>query len=269
MYNSFDRARFDPDQVEPAGIRERLGIAPEAALLGHIAQITPWKGQDDSIRAVALLNRSGLNAHLLVVGKIAFSGKGVRYDNDAYLQGLHALVAELGVQDKVHFLGQRPDVPEIVQELDLSLLPSWDEPFANVMLESMSMRTPLLVSEVGGGPELVEDGVSGRLLPPKGPQAWASAIADLLTDREALSRMGTAAREATFRFNDETHSRAMLEVYELVLANPERGPEAIAAALHPHPDSTPLREPGSGRFTPSGGRDPVADIRPAARTSRR
>ena len=82
-------------------------------------------------------------------------------------------------------------MPEILQELDLSLLPSWDEPFANVMLESMSMRTPLLVSEVGGGPELVEDGVSGRLLPPKRPQAWASAIADLLTDREALGRMGT------------------------------------------------------------------------------
>ena len=159
----------------------------------------------------------------------------MRYDNDAYLLGLHALVGELGVQDKVHFLGQRPDVPEIVQELDLSLLPSWDEPFANVMLESMSMRTPLFVSEVGGGPELVEDGVSGRLLPPKDPQAWASAIADLLTDREALARMGTAAREATFRFNDETHTRAMLEVYEHVLANPERGPEAIAAALHPHP----------------------------------
>ena len=95
------------------------------------------------------------------------------------------------MQDKVHFLGQRPDVPEIVQELDLSLLPSWDEPFANVMLESMSMRTPLLVSEVGGGPELVEDGVSGRLLPPKRPERGRGG-ADLLTDREALGRMGTA-----------------------------------------------------------------------------
>ncbi len=263
VYNSFDSARFDPARVEAAGIRERLGIAPEAAMLGHIAQITPWKAQDDSIRALALLNRSGLSAHLLVVGKIAFSGKGVRFDNGAYLEGLHALVAELGVEDRVHFLGQRPDVPEILQELDLSLLPSWDEPFANVMLESMSMRTPLVVSEVGGGPELVEDEVSGRLLPPKDPQAWASAIADLLTDRKALARMGRAAREATFRFNDQTHTRAMLDVYEQVLANPERGPEAVAATLHPHPEAAPLRVPGSGRFAPSGertgARDPLAD----------
>ncbi len=63
---------------------------------------------------------------------------------------------------------------------DLSLLPSWDEPFANVMLESMAMGTPLLVSSVGGGPELVEDGVTGRVLPPRQPEAWATAARELL-----------------------------------------------------------------------------------------
>ncbi len=84
-----------------------------------------------------------------------------------------------------------------MRTLDLSLLPSWDEPFACAVVESMAMGTPLLVTAVGGGPELVEDGVSGRLLPPKRPGTWAEAAKELLADRPALERMGRRAREAT------------------------------------------------------------------------
>ena len=122
------------------------------------------------------------------MGNIAFAGKGVRYDNHGYLRELHALVHELSLEESVHFLGQRDDVPGILRELDLSLLPSWDEPFANVMLESMAMETPILVSSIGGGPELVEDGVTGRVLPTpreagalgvrrRGRAAWRPAAA--------------------------------------------------------------------------------------------
>ncbi len=212
-------------------MRKELGIEPKAALLGQVAQITPWKGQDTSIRALGQLRGEGVNAHLLIVGNIAFSGKGVRYDNHAYLESLHRLVDELALQDSVHFLGQRRDVPGILRELDLSLLPSWDEPFANVMLESMAMETPLLVSSVGGGPELVEDGVSGRVLPPKRPELWASAVRDLLGNREALARMGTGARAATASFSDEVHARDMLDVYECVLAQPQPDPASVAALV--------------------------------------
>jgi glycosyltransferase involved in cell wall biosynthesis len=246
VYNSFDRARFDPARVTPAGIRESLGIGPEAALLGQIAQITPWKAQDTSIRALAELRRDGVDAHLLLVGDVAFSGRGVRYDNAAYLSGLHELVAELGLTGYVHFLGSRPDVPGILRELDLSLLPSWDEPFANVMLESMSMMTPLLVTDIGGGPELVEDGVSGRLLAPRQPGAWAAAIRELLGDRAALERMGRRARQATMNFDDEGHIRAMLNVYELVEGQASPDAAAVAAALAEDKEES---RSGGGRFT--------------------
>ena len=220
VYNSFDRDRFDPDRVAPARVREELGIDPDAALLGQVAQITPWKGQDTAIRAVAELRRDGLDVHLLIIGEVAFAGKTVRYDNHGFLRDLHGLVDELGVGGAVHFVGRRSDVPALMRTIDLSLLPSWDEPFANVMLESMAMGTPLLVSEVGGGPELVEDGVSGRLLPPKRPGTWAKAVKELLADRPALERMGRRAREATTGFNDERHARDMLAVYQRVLGGP-------------------------------------------------
>lgn len=233
VYNSFDRERFDPDRVEPTTVRQELGIGMDTPLLGHVAQITPWKAQDTSIQALARLHESGVHAHLLIVGKIAFAGKGVRYDNHAYLRQLHRLVAELGVQDSVHFLGQRGDVPGILRELDLSLLPSWDEPFANVMLESMAMETPLLVSSVGGGPELVEDGVTGRVLPPRRPEAWASAARELLHDRERLTHMGMRARKATANFSDDAHARAMLAIYERVLGQAKPDPAALLESLPP------------------------------------
>jgi glycosyltransferase involved in cell wall biosynthesis len=231
VYNSFDRESFDPARVEPAGVREELGIAPGAFLAGQVAQITPWKGQATSIRALAEVRARGLDCHLLIVGDVLFKGKGVRYDNEAYLDELHRLVAELGVGASVHFLGRRDDVPGILKELDLSLLPSWDEPFANVMLESMSMGTPLLVSDVGGGPELVEDGVSGRLLPPKRPEAWAEAMYDLLQHPLRLALMSQHSRQATAGFTDDVHAREMLNVYERVLADPDSGPAAVARAL--------------------------------------
>jgi L-malate glycosyltransferase len=226
VYNSFDRRRFDYDSVHPAAIREELGLRPDARLLGQVAQITPWKGQDTSIRALARLRDGGLDAHLLLVGKVAFGGKAVRYDNHAFLRQLHELVEQLGLDGAVHILGERRDVPEILRAVDLSLLPSWDEPFANVMLESMAMGTPLLVSEVGGGPELVEDGITGRLLPPKRPDVWEAAARELLGDGPALERMGDRAREATERFGDEAHARDMLAVYQRVLGRPVKGAPA-------------------------------------------
>jgi glycosyltransferase involved in cell wall biosynthesis len=262
VYNSFDRERFDPERVKSSHVREELGIAPTAPLLGQVAQITPWKAQDTSIRALAQLQHEGVDAHLLIVGNIAFAGKGVRYDNEGYLRELHGLVRELSLEDRVHFLGQRGDVPGILRELDLSLLPSWDEPFANVMLESMAMGTPLLVSSVGGGPELVEDGVTGRVLPPKRPELWASAARGLLHDPKRLDHMGARARAVTANFSDELHARDMLDIYEHVLAHPKPASAAIAAAVPAdRSNSAPVR---GGRFTRRGDRSEA----PLARAGR-
>jgi L-malate glycosyltransferase len=218
VYNSIDHARFDPERVRPAALRERLGIAPDAALIGQIAQITPWKGQDTAVRMLAQLRHRGIDAHLLLVGQIAFSGKAVRYDNHGFRLELDRLVDELAVRNAVHFLGQRDDVPEILRALDLSLLPSWEEPFGLVTVESMALGTPPLVSAAGAGPELLEDGVSGRLLPPRRPELWADAAHELLEDRQALRRLGQRGPAAAQRFRDEVHAAEMLAVYERATA---------------------------------------------------
>ena len=124
VYNSIDHDRFDPGGSARADCATSSGSAPDALLLGQVAQITPWKGQDTSIRALAEVRGGGLDAHLLLVGGVAFTGKGVRYDNRALPPRARGLVDELGVRDAVHFLGQRDDVPEVMRALDLTLLPS-------------------------------------------------------------------------------------------------------------------------------------------------
>jgi glycosyltransferase involved in cell wall biosynthesis len=235
VYNSIDHVRFDPGRVAPAPLREQLGIAPDAALIGQIAQITPWKGQDTAVRALAGLPGRGIDAHLVLVGQVAFAGKSVRYDNQSFRAELDRLIGDLGVRDAVHFLGQRDDVPEILRALDVSLLPSWEEPFGLVTVESMALGTPPLVSSVGAGPELVEDGVCGRLVPPRRPEAWAAAAGELLEDRQALRRLAERGPAAAARFRDEVHAAEMLAVYERAAARPTPARAAAGQAEAPWP----------------------------------
>jgi glycosyltransferase involved in cell wall biosynthesis len=229
VYNSIDHERFDPDRVTPAPLRAELGLAPEAVLLGQVAQITPWKGQATAIRALAELRRAGVDAHLVVVGEVTFAGKTVRYDNRAYLAELETLTERLELSGAVHFLGRRDDVPELLAALDLSLLPSWNEPFGMVTVESMAMGTPPLVSGQGAAPELVENGVTGRLLDPAQPAAWARAVRELLDDRTELARMADAGRRAAAAFRDADQAAAMIAVYERVLGR-DRGADRLPAA---------------------------------------
>jgi glycosyltransferase involved in cell wall biosynthesis len=217
-YISIDHERFDPERTPPLDIRAELGLDPGSALIGEVAQITPWKGQDTAIRMLAEIRRERPDTHLLIVGAIAFSTKATRHDNPTYLAGLERMVAELGLEDHVHFLGQRSDVPGLLAALDLMVLPSWDEPFGTVAAESMAMGTPPMVSSIGGVPEYVEDGVSGRVLPPREPLPWARAALELLADRERLEAMGRRARTVAARFTDERYGDALLAAYERAIA---------------------------------------------------
>ncbi len=230
VYNSVDHERLDPTVVRPAPLRRDLGISEDALLLGQVAQITPWKGQATAIRAVAEVRAGNIDAHLLIVGGVAFTGMGVRYDNRAYLTELEDLVDQLEVRGAVHFLGQRDDVPEVMRALDLTLLPSEEEPFGLVTVESMALGTPPLVSNAGAGPELVEDGVTGRLLPFNEPKAWAAAVRELALDRPAMALMGRRGRDSAARFRGDVQAREVVAAYRRALG-PVAPPVSSAPAV--------------------------------------
>ncbi len=217
VYNGIDHARFDPHRVTAAPLRREFRLEANVLLLGHVAQITPWKGQAESIRVCSELRRRGVDAHLFLVGGVAFTGRQVRFGNPAYLAQLHALVDSLGLEDCVHFLGVRDDVPSLLRSFDLVLLPSQEEPGALVVAESLAMGTPAFVSDEGGTAEFLEDGVSGRALPVGRPELWAQAIVETVSEGDALERMSRKAVAAAARFTAEAHVHEVEAHLERVL----------------------------------------------------
>jgi glycosyltransferase involved in cell wall biosynthesis len=219
VHNSVDVDVFDPGRVNRADARSRFGLETEVAALGLIAQITPWKAQDDAIRALAALRQRGRNARLLIVGETKFARGSETFDNRAFERSLHALVHELELDDAVDFLGERADVPEILRALDLVLVPSWEEPFGRSVVEAMAMETPVVATSVGGPAEIVTDGVDGVLLLPRQPERWGEVLEALLEAPDRLRAMGRAGRRtAVARFGRETHVEAVLAAYREALA---------------------------------------------------
>jgi len=149
-----------------------------------------------------------------VVGSVKFRSGSTRYRNDAYLASLHDLVEELSLGDRVRFLGEREDVPEILRALDVLLVPSWEEPFGRVVIEAMAMCTPVLATAIGGPTEVISDGVDGLLLPPRDPARWAEAIRLLLADPARRGSMGRAARaKAMQQFDQPAQAALIAELY--------------------------------------------------------
>ncbi len=216
VHNPVDLARFDPARIDRASARARLGAAGRRrVLLGVVAQLSPWKGQDTAIEALRLLCEDGVDAQLLLIGSTKFRARATRFDNEGFLARLHARVTEAGLEDRVSWLGERGDVPELVRALDVLLLPSWEEPFGRALIEAMALRVPVLATEVGGPPEILADGREGYLLPPREPRAWARAVRRIAEDPEHARELGDAGRRRVEQqFTVERHVAAMRELYE-------------------------------------------------------
>ncbi len=214
--NPVDLVHWDPVRVDRVHARASLrGVRPRALLLGVVAQLTPWKGQDTAIEVLRLLRNQGVDAHLLLIGSAKFVAASTRLDNRAYVERLKSRVAELRLEDRVSWMGERDDVPELMSALDVLLLPSHEEPFGRVLIEAMAMRVPVVATNVGGPPEIVTDGVGGFLVDPGDPAAWARAVRHFADHPDLGREMGLAGRHhVERRFGTEQHLAAMLDVYE-------------------------------------------------------
>jgi glycosyltransferase involved in cell wall biosynthesis len=196
-----------------------LGIRPGTGpVLGVVAQLTPWKAQDDAIRIVAGLREAHPGVHLLLVGSVKFASRSTRYDNRAFARSLETLVEELGLDGRVLFLGERQDVPELLRSLDMLLVPSWDEPFGRSAVEALGVGVPVAATSVGGPREILRDGVDGLLLPPRRPDAWVAALSPLLSDPGRLSEMSCRGRTRATAFDRTAHADRIVSIYERVFA---------------------------------------------------
>jgi glycosyltransferase involved in cell wall biosynthesis len=188
------------------GLRQALGVPAEAPLVGEIARLCDVKGQRELIDAAALAP----GAHVVLVGE------------DLEQQGAYRVLLEerartRGVADRVHLLGFRSDAAELLEQFDMLVLPSWIEGLPGVVLEAMAHGKPVIATPVGGTPELVEDGVTGIIVPARDPEALAEAIRTLAADRGRAQALGAAGRERAARdFSETAMTGRVLEVYDAV-----------------------------------------------------
>jgi len=129
-------------------------------------------------------------------------------------------IRDLGIDEHVRFLGQRRDVPELLQVSDIGLLCSHEEGFSNALLEYMAAGLPVVATNVGGNAEAVIDGVTGLLVPAKNPDALARAILRLVHDPAARQGMGTAGRTRVQQnFSLETCLNGYEVLYQSIMDN--------------------------------------------------
>lgn len=191
--NGVDLSRFTPRSAD-GHLRRELGLPPEAPIVTVLARLNPVKGLEDFVAASALVARRVRDARFLIVGDGNVVRDGAVVPDVAYRQALERHARRLGLGERLVFAGLRLDVPELLAEAAVSVLPSLSEGLSNVLLESMAAGVPVVATGVGGNPEAVEDGRTGLLVPPRNPAALAGAICRTLEDAELAARLGRAGQ---------------------------------------------------------------------------
>ena len=187
--------------------RKKQGI-----FIGLIGRISPWKGQHIFIEAASLLHSQFPNVRFQIIGAPLFAER-------EYEQQLHELRERLGVVEAVEFVGFVENVPERIAQLDIVVHASTSgEPFGQVIIEGMAEQKPVVATNGGGVPEIVEDGVTGLLVPMGDAVAMANAIDFLLRNPLIAKEMGARGRErALSQFTIQMTARKVEAVYDQVL----------------------------------------------------
>jgi glycosyltransferase involved in cell wall biosynthesis len=188
IFNGIDIDSIAADSAAGLAVREELGISPDAPVAGIIGRLIEWKGVDYFIKAASLVAEALPDARFLAVGDAL-------YGEQAYVDSLEKLCRDLGLKERLIFTGFREDIPAILSAIDVLVYASVQpEPSGLGVNEAMASSRPVVGTDHGGIPELLEDGVSGILIPPRDEKAMADALIELLSNNRAKARsMGDAA----------------------------------------------------------------------------
>jgi glycosyltransferase involved in cell wall biosynthesis len=203
--NGVNLGRF-ATSTSPEAIKESLGIKKEALVVGTIGALTREKGHQYLLRAALKVIRIYPEAIFLLVGD------GTERPN------LEKTASSLGIKNSVIFAGMRKDVPEILSILDVFVLPSLNEGLPMALLEAQAAQIPVVAARVGAIPDVLEDGVTGILIPPKAPQAIAEATIKVLSDRKiALGMAQKGFEKVRDNFSAEKMANKYLSLYKEVI----------------------------------------------------
>lgn len=196
---------LDPKQTAAwkgfEGVREEFGIAPDAPLIGTVGNFRPEKGQKYLIEAMSEVAARVPGVRLMMVGIGGLE------------QQMRAQVRQAGLDDVVVFAGFREDAVRLMSAFDVFALSSLQEGLPIAFLEAMTLGRPVVVTDAGGMPEVVRDGVEGLVVPKGDGAALAAGLVRMLGDADARRRMGEASRERAAEFDIRETVKRMEAVY--------------------------------------------------------
>ena len=183
---------------------QQLGISPEAFVIFSVGELNSNKNHRIIIEAMAQLESS--RVHYMIAGRGADGAK------------LQELARNYGLEERVHVLGYRSDVPELMAAADLYAFPSYREGLPVSMMEAMAMGRAVVCSKIRGNVDLMEDKKGGFLLSPDDADGFAAAIATILGDEELRRQMGEHNKAVMKNFDRKTVEKTMVELYRSVPA---------------------------------------------------
>ena len=211
LYYGVDIDNSPKKEGDSPPVRQKWNIPEDAVVIGLVGRLEPSKGQDVLLQALAKIYAEYPQVHVLLVGDPPPEGLG-------YDQKLKALAQELQVSDRVHFIGFQPDLADIYAALDIGVLASRKESFGLVLLEAMARGVPMIATEAGGVPEIVQDGINGLLILPGDSQALAEALIRLIGDEDLRRELAEAGRVIVKeKFSLDQHLQSLEVHFEQVI----------------------------------------------------
>ncbi len=174
------------EPIPRGALRRALGLPEQTPLIGIVARLVPVKAHETFLQAAALVRDEHPDARFAIVG-----------DGECRA-ALEARARALGLDGVLHFLGWRRDLPGVYADLDVVCLSSLNEGSPVALIEAMAAARPVVATAVGGVPEVVRDGISGLLVPPRDARAMAAAIGEILAAPERARALGLAARDDVY-----------------------------------------------------------------------
>ena len=181
LYNGVDISRFkNIDQNQSATTRRALNLPLASRVIVTVAVLREPKGIQNMIKALPALLEQVSDLHYLIVG------------DGNYGAALRKLVSALALEKHITFAGHRTDIPDLLASSDIFVLPTLKDALPTVLIEALAAEIPVIASDVGGVPEIIENGVDGLLVPPNDPASLADACLRLLKNNVLVQQMTLA-----------------------------------------------------------------------------
>lgn len=213
IYNGVDVKRFLPvEKKGPIPTADGSIFSPNKLIIGTVGRLEPVKDQKTLVNAFNILLKKqpdlGNKLQLVLIGG------GSKYDE------VSNLIHQLGIQDHICMTGPRDNIPELLRNLDIFVLPSLAEGISNTILEAMATQLPVVATDVGGNAELISHKQTGLIVPPNDPDAMADALTQYIEDPLLRETHGLAARQkALDEFSLETMVNRYTQLYDTVLGS--------------------------------------------------